>query len=145
MAAVFWTIASCSLVLSTLMMEAVTTSETSVNINHTTLWNIPQDSHLHNRCLGNLKYHRIHQLPFSTSPPTLLTPTQEVPCCYELRIFLNIPKRTATGPTHTNILTPIQTPATHPYTPLEYKHFLQYTSFTVTHFHSSSHTLLQGP
>jgi hypothetical protein len=38
-----------------LMMEAVSTSETSVNIYQTTLRNIPGDSHLHTHRRENLK------------------------------------------------------------------------------------------
>jgi hypothetical protein len=37
------------------MMEAVSTSETSVNFNETTLRNIPKDSDLHIRRRENLK------------------------------------------------------------------------------------------
>jgi hypothetical protein len=40
------------------MMEAVSTSETSVNFYETTRRNIPEDSHLHIRRRENLKYHR---------------------------------------------------------------------------------------
>jgi hypothetical protein len=39
-----------------LMMEAVSTSETSVN-NETALLSIPEDCHLHNRRRENLKSH----------------------------------------------------------------------------------------
>jgi hypothetical protein len=45
---VFWDVASCSLVLITLMMEAASTSETSVNFYQTTQHNIPEDGHLRN-------------------------------------------------------------------------------------------------
>jgi hypothetical protein len=38
-----------------LMMEAASTSETSVNFYHTTRSNIPEDSHLHIRRRENLK------------------------------------------------------------------------------------------
>jgi hypothetical protein len=38
-----------------LMMEAVSTSETSVNFYQTTQRNIPEDSHLHTRHRKNLK------------------------------------------------------------------------------------------
>jgi hypothetical protein len=49
--AVFWDVAPCSLVevyrrfRGVLMMEAVSTSETSVNFNKTTRYNNPEDSH----------------------------------------------------------------------------------------------------
>jgi hypothetical protein len=46
---VFWDVAS-------LMMEAVSTSETSVNFYQTAWRNIPEDSHLHNRRRDNLKF-----------------------------------------------------------------------------------------
>jgi hypothetical protein len=42
-----WDVAPCSLVIAALMMEAVSTSETSVNIYQTTRCNIQEDSHLH--------------------------------------------------------------------------------------------------
>jgi hypothetical protein len=44
--------------LLVLMMEAVRTSETLVNINLTTRQYIPEDSKLHTRCRENLKSHR---------------------------------------------------------------------------------------
>jgi hypothetical protein len=40
-----------------LMMDAASTSETSVNFYQTTQCNIPQDSHLQTYCHENLKYH----------------------------------------------------------------------------------------
>jgi hypothetical protein len=40
------------------MMEAASTSETSVNFYQTTLRNNPDDSHLHNRRRDNLKSHK---------------------------------------------------------------------------------------
>jgi hypothetical protein len=43
--AVFWVVAPCSLI--TLMMEAASTSETSVNFYQTTRFYYPEDSHLH--------------------------------------------------------------------------------------------------
>jgi hypothetical protein len=39
------------------MMEAASTSETSVNFYQTKRRNIPADSHLHSRRRENLKYH----------------------------------------------------------------------------------------
>jgi hypothetical protein len=50
--AVFWVIA--------LMMEAASTSETSVNSYQTTWRNNPEDSHLHTRRRENLKFHVIY-------------------------------------------------------------------------------------
>jgi hypothetical protein len=44
--------------LIALMMEAVSTYETSVNLYHTTRRNIPENSHLHIRRRENLKSHR---------------------------------------------------------------------------------------
>jgi hypothetical protein len=44
--AVFWDVAPCSLVDTDLMMKAVSTSETLVNIYQITRRNIPEDSHL---------------------------------------------------------------------------------------------------
>jgi hypothetical protein len=55
---VFWDVAPCSLVEvfhQALMMEAVSTYETSVNFYQTTRRNIPEDSHLHTRHQENLK------------------------------------------------------------------------------------------
>jgi hypothetical protein len=43
--------------LIALMMEAVSTSETSVSIHQTTRRNIPENSHLHIRRCENLKSH----------------------------------------------------------------------------------------
>jgi hypothetical protein len=42
-----------------LMMEAASTSETSVNLYQTTRRNYPEDSHLHTRHRENLKSHLI--------------------------------------------------------------------------------------
>jgi hypothetical protein len=47
----------------TLMMEAVSSSETSVSIYKTTGCNVPQDSHLHTYCSENLKSHRYKRPP----------------------------------------------------------------------------------
>jgi hypothetical protein len=41
------------------MMEAVNTSETSVNFYETTRRNIPEDSHLHIRHRENIKSHKM--------------------------------------------------------------------------------------
>jgi hypothetical protein len=61
MMTVFWDVAPCSLVetddvsevitasIIALMMEAVNTSETSVNFYHTSRINGPEDGHLHTR------------------------------------------------------------------------------------------------
>jgi hypothetical protein len=52
---VFWNIVSCSLIeldvsgRIALMMEAVSTSEISINIHETIRRNIPADSHLHGK------------------------------------------------------------------------------------------------
>jgi len=54
-----------------LMMEAVRTSETSVNFNVTTRRYIPEDSKLHTRRRENLKSH---------TEPNLLTLTRYVYC-----------------------------------------------------------------
>jgi hypothetical protein len=53
--AVFWDVALCILWAMALVMEAVSTSETSVNFYETTRRNIPKDSHLHIRRCENLK------------------------------------------------------------------------------------------
>jgi hypothetical protein len=71
--AVFWVLAPCSLAeiyrrfrgawlpassgLIALMIEAVNTSETSVNFYQTTRRNNPEDSHLHTQRRENLKSH----------------------------------------------------------------------------------------
>jgi hypothetical protein len=47
------------------MMEAVITSETSVNFNATTRRNIPEDSELHTRRLENLKSFIFHIVKIS--------------------------------------------------------------------------------
>jgi hypothetical protein len=68
---IFWGVAPCSLVdvtdiselltdsIMALMMEAVSTSETSVNFYQTTRSNITEDTHLHTRRQENLKSHLI--------------------------------------------------------------------------------------
>jgi hypothetical protein len=66
----FWVVAPCSLVeadrrfrgvysivRSILMIESVSTSETSVNFYETTRRNIPEGRHLHTRRRENLKSH----------------------------------------------------------------------------------------
>jgi hypothetical protein len=49
--------------LDYLIMEAVSSSETLVNICQTTWCNIPEDSHLHTCDHKNLKSHRQHVVP----------------------------------------------------------------------------------
>jgi hypothetical protein len=62
--AVFWDITPRSLVevyqqaIISLMMEAASTSEKSVNFYQPTRRNIPEDSHLHTRRRENLKSHQ---------------------------------------------------------------------------------------
>jgi hypothetical protein len=46
-----WGAIRISLTLFTLIMEAVSTSETSVNLGETTRWNIPENSHHLCRCI----------------------------------------------------------------------------------------------
>jgi hypothetical protein len=55
--AVFWVVAQRSFIA--LMMEAASTSETSVNFYQTTRRNNPEGSHLHTRRRENLKSHLI--------------------------------------------------------------------------------------
>jgi hypothetical protein len=52
--AIFWDVA---MMIALMMMEAASTSETSVNFYQTTRRNNPQDSHLHTRRHENLKSH----------------------------------------------------------------------------------------
>jgi hypothetical protein len=52
----FWVVAPCSDEIA-LMMEAASTSETSVNFYQTTWRNNPEHSHLHFRRRENLKFH----------------------------------------------------------------------------------------
>jgi hypothetical protein len=51
-----------------LMMEAVSISETSVNLYQTTWYNIQEDSHLHTHCCENLKSHLKITKIFAGSP-----------------------------------------------------------------------------
>jgi hypothetical protein len=51
--AVFWVMRRVLLIA--LIMQAASTSETSVNVYHTTRRNNPEDSHLHTRLRENLK------------------------------------------------------------------------------------------
>jgi hypothetical protein len=58
---VFWAVVPCSLVsiirvIIALMMEAVSTSETLVNLYQTTWHNIPEDSHLKDDTLKHLNW-----------------------------------------------------------------------------------------
>jgi hypothetical protein len=62
----------------TLMMEAVSSSETSASIYKTTWCNVPQDSHLHTYCRENLKSHRYKRPPHC--PFTLCASCEE--CMY---------------------------------------------------------------
>jgi hypothetical protein len=53
---IFWDAAPYMLMI-TLMMEAVSTSDVSVKFYQTTHHNIPEDSYLHTYCHKNLKSH----------------------------------------------------------------------------------------
>jgi hypothetical protein len=72
--AVFWIVVPCSIVevyrrlrrLIALMMEAASTSETSVNFCRTIWRNNPEDSHLHTRRHENLKSHKKWVIILST-------------------------------------------------------------------------------
>jgi hypothetical protein len=55
--AVFWVVAPCRVIA--LMMEAASTSETSVNFYQTAQSNNPEDSHLHTHHHENLGSHSI--------------------------------------------------------------------------------------
>jgi hypothetical protein len=69
--AVFWVVASCSLVevydvsevlaasIIALTMKTASTSETSVNFYQTRRRNNPEDNNLHTRCRENLKYNLV--------------------------------------------------------------------------------------
>jgi hypothetical protein len=46
-------------IIRVMVMEATSTSETSVNFYQTTWCNNPEDSHLHTHCCENLKSHRV--------------------------------------------------------------------------------------
>jgi hypothetical protein len=52
------------------LIIAVSTSETSVNLYHTTRRNISEDGNLHTRRRENLKSHHV----FCASPPEILLP-----------------------------------------------------------------------
>jgi hypothetical protein len=56
---ILWDVAACSLGDGALMMAAVSTSETLVNLYHTARRNIPEDSHLRTHRRENRKSHRI--------------------------------------------------------------------------------------
>jgi hypothetical protein len=57
--AVFLDVATCSLGVGfTMMMEAVRSSEMSVNIYQTASYNILGDSHLHTHCCENVKFYK---------------------------------------------------------------------------------------
>jgi hypothetical protein len=57
----FWDAAQCRAIIA-LVMEAVSTFETSVNFCETTRRNNPEDSHLPTRHLENLKSHLLVSL-----------------------------------------------------------------------------------
>jgi hypothetical protein len=52
-----------------LMMEAVSTSETSAKFYQTTRRDIPEDRHLHTRSLENLKSHPFHLFEINFNLP----------------------------------------------------------------------------
>jgi hypothetical protein len=52
-------LAASTIRVITLMMEAASTSETSVNFYQTTRRNIPEDSHLHTHRRENIKSHHV--------------------------------------------------------------------------------------
>jgi hypothetical protein len=59
----WWKLTDISEILATVIMEAASSSKTSVNFYHqTTLRNIPEDSHLHTRRRENLKSHLYNTL-----------------------------------------------------------------------------------
>jgi hypothetical protein len=78
---VFWDVEPCNLVEidrrlrgayclnHSLIMEAVSTSETSVNFYQISERNIPENSHLHNRRRENLKSHSSNELRHSCTQP----------------------------------------------------------------------------
>jgi hypothetical protein len=59
-----------------LMMEAISVSETSVSFHQTTRLNIPENGNLHTRFCNNLKYHfkrsEASVMPLETFPASLL-------------------------------------------------------------------------
>jgi hypothetical protein len=52
-------------IIRAIMMDDVSTSETLVNLDHAMQCNIPEDSHIHNRCCENLKSHTVYTLTFT--------------------------------------------------------------------------------
>jgi hypothetical protein len=63
--AVFWVVAPCSN-QGVLMMEAASTSETSVDVYQTTWRYNPEDSHLHTRRREYLKFQLDASFPFES-------------------------------------------------------------------------------
>jgi hypothetical protein len=63
-------------VLATSIIRAASTSETSVNFYQTTRSNNPEDSHLDNRGLDNLKSHKSEWSILATSPYDCMA------CCF---------------------------------------------------------------
>jgi hypothetical protein len=75
-----------------LMMEAVSTPETSVNSNQTTRCNnIPEDSHLGTRHRENLKSHEVfpwmNLAPYMCVPEKKITRILNLVCKWRLRFF----------------------------------------------------------
>jgi hypothetical protein len=83
-----FTLVSCSAYFSTLKMEAICSSETSVDTQLTTRRYIPEDGTLHNHCCENLKSYIV--LPCSQEPSTelILDPFESSPHNVSLRSTL---------------------------------------------------------
>jgi hypothetical protein len=69
------------------MMEAASTSETSVNFYQTETRNIPEDSHLQIRCRENLKSHQLSFTVHVTDKIGMFTTFLIVPLLFSRQIF----------------------------------------------------------
>jgi cell division protein FtsL len=71
-----------------LVVEAVNTSETSVNFYHTTRRTIPGNNHLHTRLRENLKSHRLFSCLYIMILLCILMKTHD---CNDFLKFLRLP------------------------------------------------------
>jgi hypothetical protein len=70
------------------MMEAASTSETSVSIYETTLLNVPKDNHLHTHHWKNLKSHLVLSYYMSRILPHSVEPVMNVTVGIVLVIYV---------------------------------------------------------
>jgi hypothetical protein len=94
--AVFRAVAPCSLVevyrRITLITEAASTSETSINFYQTTRRKNPEDNHLHTRRRENPKSHKNNSVPYSCVAQTFMS-FRRLECSATLYIVYEVYRR----------------------------------------------------